>query len=142
MHPKICFKFCLIFRIYWCAGNLCVPTAQLCGDARWWPHLPRLGASVLAGCWLPLSYVSSSVYVQVIFVFSLLSYEEMLAGDYIYPEWSINMGWLLTASSISCIPVYIAYKFIITPGSCLKVSVLCILSTLQFSDKYYELDKL
>ncbi|XP_046679787.1 sodium-dependent serotonin transporter-like [Homalodisca vitripennis] len=67
-------------------------------------------------CW---AYISP-VFLLVIFVFSLLSYEEMLAGDYVYPEWSINMGWLLTASSISCIPVYIIYKFLITPGSCFK----------------------
>ncbi|XP_054271934.1 sodium-dependent serotonin transporter isoform X2 [Macrosteles quadrilineatus] len=52
-------------------------------------------------CW---GYISP-VFLLVIFVFSLLSYDDMLAGDYVYPQWSINMGWLLTASSISCIPI-------------------------------------
>lgn len=41
--------------------------------------------------------------------------------EYKYPEWSIQLGWILTASSTMCIPTYIIYKFIITPGTCLTV---------------------
>lgn len=58
---------------------------------------------------------------QSIFTFSILGYEEMIAGDYTYPTWSINMGWALTASSILCIPAYIVYLFCITSGSFLQV---------------------
>lgn len=61
-------------------------------------------------------------FFQLIFVFSLLGYEDMMAGEYIYPEWSINVGWALTASSILCIPGYILYLFCITPGPFLHVS--------------------
>ncbi|XP_039292530.1 sodium-dependent serotonin transporter [Nilaparvata lugens] len=64
-------------------------------------------------CW---AYISP-IFLLVIFVFSLMGYEEMLAGDYVYPSWSISVGWLLTASSLTCIPAYILYKFCITPGS-------------------------
>lgn len=40
----------------------------------------------------------------------------MAGGTYVYPDWSINMGWLMTASSISCIPAYFIYKVYKTPG--------------------------
>lgn len=64
-------------------------------------------------CWL---YISP-VFLLVIFIFSLLGYEEMLGGEYEYPEWSIALGWALTLSSILCIPIYIIYKFLVTPGN-------------------------
>lgn len=56
-------------------------------------------------------------------MFSILGYKDMMAGGtYIYPDWSINMGWLMTASSIMCIPAYFIYKVIKTPGSFMQVS--------------------
>lgn len=69
-------------------------------------------------CWM---YISP-VFLLVIFIFSLMGYEEMLAGDYEYPEWSIALGWALTLSSILCIPLYIIYKILITPGTIKQVS--------------------
>ncbi|XKL68555.1 hypothetical protein PGB90_004046 [Kerria lacca] len=67
-------------------------------------------------CW---TYISPA-FLLSIFTFSILGYEEMIAGDYTYPTWSINMGWALTASSILCIPAYIVYLFCITSGSFLQ----------------------
>ncbi|BES95894.1 transporter [Nesidiocoris tenuis] len=67
-------------------------------------------------CW---AYISPT-FLLVIFVTSLLNYKEMLPGPYIYPDWSIDVGWLLTASSLSCIPAYIIYKYCITKGSFLQ----------------------
>ncbi|XP_063624737.1 sodium-dependent serotonin transporter [Cydia splendana] len=64
-------------------------------------------------CW---SYISP-VFLLVLFVFSLLAHEEMLGGEYTYPAWSIQVGWLLTGTTVSAIPVYIIYKFLITPGN-------------------------
>jgi solute carrier family 6 serotonin transporter-like protein 4 len=62
--------------------------------------------------------------LQVIFIFSLLGYEEMLQGEYTYPAWTIMVGWMLTASSLICIPLYIVYKLIITPGNIMQVHTL------------------
>ncbi|EFA12713.1 sodium-dependent serotonin transporter [Tribolium castaneum] len=64
-------------------------------------------------CW---KYISP-VFLLSIFIFSLLSHEQMLGTEYEYPEWSFKVGYALTASSIMCIPLYIVYKFAITPGS-------------------------
>lgn len=67
--------------------------------------------------------LNNSTYFQVIFVFSLLSHEQMLGTEYKYPDWSMHVGYALTASSIICIPLYIIYKFAVTPGSLLLVSL-------------------
>ncbi|CAI6364685.1 unnamed protein product [Macrosiphum euphorbiae] len=65
-------------------------------------------------CWC---YISPA-FLLIIFVFSILGYKDMMAGgSYVYPDWSINLGWLMTASSISCIPAYFIYKVCKTPGS-------------------------
>ncbi|XP_055317230.1 sodium-dependent serotonin transporter [Sitodiplosis mosellana] len=67
-------------------------------------------------CW---KYISP-VFLLVIFIFSLLGYEDMLGEEYEYPDWSIALGWALTLSSILCIPTYIIYKILITPGTIQK----------------------
>ncbi|CAH0390409.1 unnamed protein product [Bemisia tabaci] len=67
-------------------------------------------------CW---SYISPC-FLLTIFICSLLSYEDMISGEYVYPNWSIGLGWALTASSIMCIPAYMIYKFYITSGSFFK----------------------
>ncbi|KPI99347.1 Sodium-dependent serotonin transporter [Papilio xuthus] len=64
-------------------------------------------------CW---TYISP-VFLLGLFVFSVLSHEEMLGGEYTYPGWSIAVGWVMTGTTVSCVPLYIIYKFIITPGS-------------------------
>uniref|UniRef100_A0A182YTH0 Uncharacterized protein n=1 Tax=Anopheles stephensi TaxID=30069 RepID=A0A182YTH0_ANOST len=51
-------------------------------------------------------------------IFSLLGYEEMLGEEYEYPEWSVAAGWALTLSSVLCIPTYMIYKFLRSPGNC------------------------
>lgn len=70
-------------------------------------------------CW---KYISP-VFLLVICIFSLLGYEEMLGEEYEYPEWSIALGWTLTLSSTLCIPIYIIYKVLITPGNFEHVSL-------------------
>jgi hypothetical protein len=64
----------------------------------------------------------SPVFLLVLFVFSLLAHEEMLGGEHAYPPWSITVGWIMTGTTVSCIPLYIIYKFLITPGSISHVS--------------------
>ncbi|CAK1554532.1 unnamed protein product [Leptosia nina] len=66
-------------------------------------------------CW---SYISP-VFLLVLFVFSVLAHQEMLGGEYSYPPWSITVGWIMTATTVSLIPLYILYMLIITPGNCI-----------------------
>uniref|UniRef100_A0A336LLZ3 Transporter n=1 Tax=Culicoides sonorensis TaxID=179676 RepID=A0A336LLZ3_CULSO len=65
-------------------------------------------------CW---KYVSPT-FLFVILVFSVLGYEDMLGEEYYYPEWSSTVGWMLTLSSVLCIPGYMIYKFLKSPGGC------------------------
>ncbi|XP_065083015.1 sodium-dependent serotonin transporter [Ochlerotatus camptorhynchus] len=65
-------------------------------------------------CW---KYISPT-FLFCILIFSLLGYEAMLEGEYKYPEWSIAAGWVLTLSSVLCIPLYVIYKFMISDGGC------------------------
>ena len=37
-------------------------------------------------------------------------------GEYNYPEWSRLLGWIITCSSLSCIPIYAVYHFWHAPG--------------------------
>ncbi|XP_049543532.1 sodium-dependent serotonin transporter [Anopheles darlingi] len=63
-------------------------------------------------CW---KYISPT-FLFCILVFSLLGYEDMLGEEYEYPEWSVAAGWVLTLSSVLCIPTYVIYKFLKSPG--------------------------
>uniref|UniRef100_A0A8D8AA91 Transporter n=3 Tax=Culex pipiens TaxID=7175 RepID=A0A8D8AA91_CULPI len=65
-------------------------------------------------CW---KYISPT-FLFCILVFSLLGYEAMLEGEYEYPEWSVAAGWILTLSSVLCIPLYAIYKFMASHGDC------------------------
>jgi hypothetical protein len=52
-----------------------------------------------------------------------VSYEDLKSGDYVYPPWSISVGWVLTASSLVCIPAYILYFLAKTPGTFKEVII-------------------
>ncbi|XP_038059707.1 sodium-dependent serotonin transporter-like [Patiria miniata] len=60
-------------------------------------------------CWRFLSPTA----ICFIVIFALVHYEPI--PD--YPEWAECLGWILTASSIMCVPVYAVCKLIETPGS-------------------------
>ncbi|XP_022245423.1 sodium-dependent serotonin transporter-like [Limulus polyphemus] len=64
-------------------------------------------------CW---TYVSP-IFILGIFLFAMIHYKDLEWEDYQYPKWSITVGWLLTVSSLSCIPIYMIYRIIITPGT-------------------------
>lgn len=63
-------------------------------------------------CW---KYVSPT-FLFVILIFTLLGYEDMLGPEYEYPEWSTTVGWMLTLSSVLCIPGYMIVKFLCSSG--------------------------
>lgn len=69
-------------------------------------------------CW---KYVSPT-FLFVILVFSVLGYEDMLGEEYEYPDWSSTVGWMLTLSSVLCIPGYMIYKFLRSSGGWRHVS--------------------
>ncbi|PIK39735.1 putative sodium-dependent serotonin transporter [Apostichopus japonicus] len=64
-------------------------------------------------CWC---FVSPAFLIFVV-IFSLLSYTPLQFNGYVYPKWSVILGWCLASSSIACVAVFATYKFLITPGS-------------------------
>ncbi|GAB6026864.1 hypothetical protein CHUAL_013470 [Chamberlinius hualienensis] len=64
-------------------------------------------------CWTFIS----PVFILMIFVFAMVGYTDLKVDDYEYPRWAIVIGWLLTCSSLGCIPTFAIYKLIITPGT-------------------------
>ncbi|KAJ8042618.1 Sodium-dependent serotonin transporter [Holothuria leucospilota] len=64
-------------------------------------------------CWC---FVSPAFLLFVV-IFALISYSPLEFNGYVYPQWSIALGWSLTASSMMWVPAFGLYKFIITPGS-------------------------
>ncbi|XP_026723146.1 sodium-dependent serotonin transporter-like [Athene cunicularia] len=64
--------------------------------------------------------------LQFIVISSLLEQPPLTLFDYQYPEWSISVGSLIGASSFVCIPVYMVYKLVWTPGSLKQRLAVCI----------------
>jgi hypothetical protein len=53
-----------------------------------------------------------------------MTYEDLTYNrTYKFPKWALIFGWVLSISSIICIPIYAIYKFIATRGSVGEVCV-------------------
>ncbi|KAH9529870.1 hypothetical protein DERF_003728 [Dermatophagoides farinae] len=59
-------------------------------------------------CWMCVC----PIFLGFIAFASLINKEPLKLGEYIYPEWSVNVGWIITSSSLSCIPLYAIYHII------------------------------
>ncbi|XP_036616642.1 sodium-dependent serotonin transporter-like [Trichosurus vulpecula] len=64
-------------------------------------------------CWVAIS----PAFLAFIIISSLLDQSPLVLFNYHYPDWSISIGHLIGASSCVCIPIYMVYKLIWTPGS-------------------------
>ncbi|XP_018568681.1 sodium-dependent dopamine transporter [Anoplophora glabripennis] len=67
-------------------------------------------------CWK----FAAPVFLLFIIVYGLLGYEPLSYDNYVYPAWANVLGWMIAGSSVIMIPAVAVYKFISTPGSCLK----------------------
>ncbi|XP_054851861.1 sodium-dependent serotonin transporter-like [Eublepharis macularius] len=73
-------------------------------------------------CWVAIS----PAFLAFIIISSLLDQPPLTLFDYQYPAWSISAGHLIGASSFLCIPVYMAYKLVWTPGSLKQRLAVCL----------------
>ncbi|XP_056360581.1 sodium-dependent serotonin transporter-like [Oenanthe melanoleuca] len=73
-------------------------------------------------CWVAIS----PALLAFIVISSLLDQPPLTFFDYQYPEWSISVGFLIGASSFICIPLYMVYKLVWTPGSLKQRLAVCI----------------
>ncbi|KAM8871710.1 sodium- and chloride-dependent GABA transporter 2-like [Synchiropus picturatus] len=65
-------------------------------------------------CW---KYLTPLVCTAT-FVFSLLFWAPLKLGKgLVAPAWATGLGWILTFSSVSLLPIWAIYAYLITPGS-------------------------
>ncbi|XP_032303798.1 sodium-dependent serotonin transporter-like isoform X2 [Coturnix japonica] len=73
-------------------------------------------------CWVAIS----PTLLAFIVASSLLEQPPLALFGYRYPAWSTSLGHLIGASSFICIPVYMVYKLVWTPGSLKQRLAVCI----------------
>lgn len=61
--------------------------------------------------------------LQSVFFFNLLQWTPIKYMNYEYPAWSHILGWVTALSSMLCIPGYMLYLWIITPGDTHQVRI-------------------
>uniref|UniRef100_H0ZAY0 Transporter n=1 Tax=Taeniopygia guttata TaxID=59729 RepID=H0ZAY0_TAEGU len=73
-------------------------------------------------CWVAISpaLLAVSIHGQITDKPPLTLFEHQ------YPEWSTSVGFLIGASSFICIPLYMVYKLVWTPGSLKQRLAVCI----------------
>ncbi|XP_015839016.1 sodium- and chloride-dependent GABA transporter ine isoform X2 [Tribolium castaneum] len=66
-------------------------------------------------CWL----IATPLMIFSVWVFCMIDYESPTYnnGEYHYPIWAIVIGWIISALSILCIPIYMVYVFMKSPGN-------------------------
>lgn len=69
-----------------------------------------------------LTNISLISLFQFIIFFNLLSYAPPRFDDYLYPDWGVALGWLMTLTVIIGMVVPIFYYCIMTKGGCCDVS--------------------
>lgn len=76
-------------------------------------------------CW---KYISPTLLVSIFITACVQEFEKLGSlqdGGYTYPRWAIILGFIITSSSISCVPIYACYHFKTkTHGKFLEVSSL------------------
>ncbi|TNN74450.1 Sodium- and chloride-dependent glycine transporter 1 [Liparis tanakae] len=64
-------------------------------------------------CWRFIS----PVIISFILIFTVIQYKPITYNDYVYPNWSLGIGFAMSMSSVLCIPVYAIYKVSRSPGA-------------------------
>lgn len=69
-------------------------------------------------CW---KYISP-IFLFVIFVSAIARTNGLELQKYVYPPWSVTLGWGITCSSMACVPIYAIYLFLKTDGTFSEVN--------------------
>ncbi|NP_001166489.1 sodium-dependent serotonin transporter isoform X2 [Cavia porcellus] len=64
-------------------------------------------------CWVAVS----PVFLLFIICSFLMSPPQLRLFQYSYPHWSVILGYCIGTSSVICIPTYITYRLVTTPGT-------------------------
>ncbi|XP_045710470.1 sodium-dependent serotonin transporter-like [Phyllostomus hastatus] len=64
-------------------------------------------------CWIAIS----PLFLLFIICSFLISPPQLQLFTYTYPYWSVILGYCIGTSSFICIPTYITYRLVVTPGT-------------------------
>lgn len=59
----------------------------------------------------------SPVIISFILIFTVIQYKPITYNDYVYPGWSLAIGFFMALSSVICIPIYALYKIARSEGA-------------------------
>lgn len=65
----------------------------------------------------PHTFTTSFVSLQFILIFTVIQYKPITYNDYVYPGWSLAIGFSMALSSVVCIPIYALFKISRSPGA-------------------------
>ena len=64
-------------------------------------------------CW---RYISP-IFLFAIFISAVVRTKGLELQKYVYPSWSITLGWAITCSSMACVPIYAIYLYFKVEGT-------------------------
>ncbi|XP_054437192.1 sodium-dependent serotonin transporter-like [Pteronotus mesoamericanus] len=92
--------------VYWFYGvtRFCIDVKKMLGFSPGW---------FWKTCWVAIS----PLFLLFIIGSFLMSPPQLQLFNYTYPHWSIILGYCIGTSSFICVPMYIIYQLISTPGT-------------------------
>ncbi|KAJ8682398.1 hypothetical protein QAD02_018190 [Eretmocerus hayati] len=104
--------FCLLFLIFF----ECISISWAFGVNRFYDGVKDMIGYYPTGwwkfCWV---FATPSICIGV-FIFNIVQWTPIKYLDYEYPWWTHVVGWMTALSSMLCIPGYMLYAWINTPG--------------------------
>nr|CAD7401056.1 unnamed protein product [Timema cristinae] len=120
---------CLFFLMLLCIGldsQFCTMEGFVTAMVDEWPQLLRRRKEIFIAIVCFLSYlVGLSCISEGVFIFNIIQWTPIKYLDYEYPWWSHFLGWITALSSMLCIPGYMIYIWMKTPGDlAMKIKLL------------------
>ncbi|CAH0381558.1 unnamed protein product [Bemisia tabaci] len=98
-------------------GTFCTMEGFITAMVDEYPRLLRRRKEVFIAIVCILSYLAGfSCISQSVFFFNLIQWTPIKYLNYEYPWWSHVFGWFTALSSMLCIPGYMIYAWMTTPG--------------------------
>lgn len=109
--------------------------ANLLGSHQ--PCLPHSEFSIYPFVMWRFISMSFLPFPQVLFILSLVYNKPIELGGYVYPDWALAVGWIISISSLVWIPIYMTYRFIKSKGNLKEVSICNVFQRVSFIHIYF-----
>ncbi|KAK3758157.1 hypothetical protein RRG08_060814 [Elysia crispata] len=93
-----------------------IAVAWIYGVDRFSQDIETMLGSPPGNFWKTTWTYISPMFLLTLFILSLMDSPPPEYGNYVYPYWSLTVGWVLVFASLVCIPIFIVIAFIRSPG--------------------------